>query len=197
MKMVKDMNCKEKRVYKEVKAAFNSVVGRQANLVYDGQSQWCAMFDAIYDIVLNCESLRRWRALNLSSEICLEGRKFIEEVIEHVMKKNGYTRPEKPVQQEQPVEQNNTDAEQVGNTGSDKEYFSIVRDKEHLRTAKFEVVKVIAKSKAVVEDILFDNNLAPFANKIYTEKQFNEIPAAELEAKGIEASAVETARIIK
>ena len=67
-----------------------------------------------------------------------------------------------------------------------KVYISVVRDKSNLKSAKFEIVKIETSSKKVAEDILFNANLAPFGNKIYTEEQFAQITGDYLQGKGFE-----------
>ena len=181
MKKIKEMNKTEKRAWKEVKNAFNWVVGGYENSVCDGQMEEMPTYEAIveeiYWTVMNCTTTEGHQSGKPCDEVRFAGKDFIMECIQHLMEKGDF--------QYEVKHEEKKDEEQPEQAKAPKMYISIVRDKKNLRTAKFEIVKIETSSKKVAEDILFDANLAPFGNKIYTAEQFEQLTTEYLEGKGV------------
>lgn len=193
MKKIKEMNKTEKRAWKEVKNAFNWVVGGYENSVCDGQMEEMPSYedivDEIYWTVMNCTTEQGYQSSRPCDEVRFAGKEFIEECIKHLMDTEEFQYEVKHAESKQAEEP----------AKATKVYISIVRNKANLKTAQFEIVKIETSSKKVAEDILFNVNLAPFGNKIYTAEQFEQLTSEYLEGKGLTDAkqAVECAKIYR
>ena len=196
MKKVKEMNGNEKRAWKEVKNAFNWVVGGFENSVCDGAMDEMPSYedivDEIYWTVTNCTTREGYQSMSPCDEVRFAGKEFIMECIEHVMETGDFQYEVKHSDKHDDVAE-----EDIGETESekaneevvvgDKVYWSVVRVKTNIKSQPFVLMKVIAKSKKHAEDVMFATNVAPFQNKVFTEQQIMDADIEWLNRVGIQS----------
>ena len=69
----------------------------------------------------------------------------------------------------------------------DKVYWSVVRCKTNINAQPFVLMAVEAKSKRHAEDVIFDTNMAPYGNKIFTKEQILNVSLEWLNKVGIQS----------
>lgn len=69
----------------------------------------------------------------------------------------------------------------------DKVYWSVVRCKTNINAQPFVLMAVEAKSKRHAEDVIFDTNMAPYGNKIFTKEQILDVSVEWLNKVGIQS----------
>ena len=69
----------------------------------------------------------------------------------------------------------------------DKVYWSVVRCKTNINAQPFVLMMVTARSKKHAEDVIFNTNLAPYGNKIFTEEQILNVSVEWLNKVGIQS----------
>lgn len=183
MKKVKEMNGTEKRAWREVKNAFNWVVGGYENSVCDGHiaemPSYEELVDEIYWTVMNCTTEQGYQSSKPCDEVRFAGTAFIMECIYHVMETGEFQYDVKHAER--------TDlAKEPETSKDDKLFFSVVRFKKDIKKQPFFMMAFRAKTKRHAEDVLFNIGIAPYGNKIFTEVQILEADSEWLKKLGIE-----------
>lgn len=204
MKMVKEMNGTEKRAWKEVKHAFNWVVGGHENSVCDGYDEempsYEALVEEIYETVMTCTTREGYQSMTPCDEVRFAGKQFIMECIEHLMDKGDFqyeVKHKDKAEESAESEAVEAEADEVEKTDAvgDKIYWSVVRLKKNIKSQPFILMMVTAKNKKHAEDVMFATNFAPFQNKVFTEQQIMDADIQWLNRVGIQDKE-ELARLI-
>lgn len=72
-------------------------------------------------------------------------------------------------------------------TAEMKQFWSVVRCKTNINAQPFVLMAVEAKSKRHAEDVIFDTNMAPYGNKIFTKEQILNVSLEWLNKVGIQS----------
>ena len=181
MKKIKEMNKTEKRAWREVKNAFEWVVGGYENSVCDGHIEemptYEELVEEIYWTVMNCTTEPGYQSCTPCEEVRFAGKEFIMECINHKMEKGEFQYEVKHEVVEEVEEEQAKPAE--------KTYWSVVRCKTNIKAQPFILMCLEARNKKHAEDILFDTNFAPYGNKIFTEEQLMKVDVEWLNKVGI------------
>lgn len=197
MKKIKEMNGNERIAYRNTKYAVQDIVGGIENSITDGHMTEMPTYEDLEDEVYLATTTGTygdgWASCSPLKEVKFAGEKFIREVIRYFFDKDGFEYPVK--HRAEVTEQESDDDSTKQAVVGDKVYWSVVRVKINIKSQPFVLMRVTAKSKKHAEDIMFDTNVAPFQNKVFTEQQIMDADIEWLNRVGIQDKE-ELARLI-
>ena len=190
MKKFKEMNGNEKIAYRNTKYAIQDIVGGYENSISDGYMEEMPTYEDLEDEVYYATTTGTYgegfASCHPIKEVNFAGEKFIREVIRYFFEKEGFQYPVKHREETTQPEQVTEEATETVAVG-DKVYWSVVRCKTNINAQPFVLMMVTARSKKHAEDVIFNTNLAPYGNKIFTKEQILNVSLEWLNKVGIQS----------